>query len=250
ALVRSQACRAQAPQSLPTGLSDNGVRALLPLLAALTLAAMRDRFHGPPNYSAPLAHGRRNLNQFCDLRFRQWRLNIPRGYRLFHDRIETDDPVRRQHVLGVEFIAQAPGESFRYASELGVAFERRGIGIHPVNGLAIGLHKACKNILAFLQSVHIGDHDADGVASDGGNVACSRHDADFSLLDGLEPEWGLCPANVDVTRHHLVERRCRSPYRRWSRLKAELFDEVEHVVPTGRVTGPIGDGLAVDVLDG
>ena len=28
-----------------------------------------------------------------------------------------------------------------------------------------------------------------------------------------------------------------------------MLDEVEHVVPTGRVTGPVSDGLAVDVLD-
>src|SRR5262249_56198158 len=96
-----------------------------------------------------LAHGRRNLNQFADLPFRQWRLKISRGYRLLHDGIETDDLVRRQHVLGEEFIAQALGESFRYASELGVTFEHVRGGIHPVNGLAIGLQEACKRILAF-----------------------------------------------------------------------------------------------------
>src|SRR5262249_3899542 len=114
------------------------------------------------------AHGRRNLNQFGDLPLRQGRLNISRGYRLFHDRIETDDPVRRQHVLGEELIAQALSESFRYASELGVTFECSRVGIHPVNGLAIGLHETRNNILAFLQRVDIGVTDSDRVASDRG----------------------------------------------------------------------------------
>src|SRR6516225_5835246 len=95
-----------------------------------------------------LAHKRGNLDQLADLPFRQGRLQISRGYRLLHDRIETDDPVRRQHVLREEFIAQPLSESFRYASELGVTFERVRAGIHPVDGLAIGLHEACKNILA------------------------------------------------------------------------------------------------------
>src|SRR6516164_10943018 len=95
-----------------------------------------------------LAHRRGNLDQLADLPFRQWRLQISRGYRLLNDRIESDDPVRRQHVLREEFIAQALGESFRYARELGVTFERVRAGIHPVNGLAIGLHEAGKNILA------------------------------------------------------------------------------------------------------
>src|SRR5215469_12491193 len=145
-----------------------------------------------------LAHRRGNLDQLADLPFRQWRLQISRGYRLLHDRVETDDPVRRQHLLLEEFIAQALSESFRYARELGVTFERVRAGIHPVNGLAIGLHEACKNILAFLQRVHIGNQHADGVASDGANVACSRHNTDLPLLDGLHPKWGLCPANVDA----------------------------------------------------
>src|SRR5262249_48207381 len=76
-----------------------------------------------------------------------------------------------------------------------------------------------------------------------------RHNTNFPLLDGLHPKWGLRPTNVDVTRHHLVKRRRGSPYCRWSRLKPELFDEVEHIVPAGWIARPISDGLAIDVLD-
>src|SRR5262249_36771339 len=154
-----------------------------------------------------------------------------------------------QHLLREEFIAQALGESFRYASELGVTFERVRAGIHPVNGLAIGLHEACKNILAFLQRVRIGNQHADGVAPDGANVACSRHNTDFPLPEGLPPNGGLCPANVAAPRHPLVERRRGSPYCGRSCLKPELFDEVEHIVPAEWIARPISDGLAIDVLD-
>src|SRR5260370_8333059 len=98
ALARSQACRAQAPQSFSTGrltalrTSNDGH-----LVTCRTASGTR----------GALAHGRRNLNQLADLPFRQWRLKISRGYRLLHDGIETDDPARRHPVLPEEFITPA-----------------------------------------------------------------------------------------------------------------------------------------------
>ena len=64
--------------------------------------------------------------------------------------------------------------------------------------VSVGLHEAGKDILALLQRIRIGDEHPDRIATDGGNVRCSRHDPDLALLDGIDAEWRLCPPNVHV----------------------------------------------------
>src|SRR5258708_8491918 len=155
-----------------------------------------------------------NLDQFGNLRFRKRRLERMRSHGLFDDRVKTDDLVRREHLLREE-LAQALGDTFRYAGELRVALERGGIGIHPVDSLPIGLHEPTKHSLSLLQRIRVSNEHADRVAPDRGNVGCSRHNTDFAFLDGIDPEWRLRPADIDATRHDLIEARGRSPdYRR------------------------------------
>src|SRR5262249_57437092 len=100
---------------------------------------------------------------------------------------------------GKDLVARALGDTFRYAGELGVTLERGGIGIHPVDALAIGPHEASEHILTLLQHIRVGNEHTDRVAPDRGNVGCSRHNTDFAFLHGVDPQWRLTPPHIHPT---------------------------------------------------
>src|SRR5262249_38933276 len=142
---------------------------------------------------------RRAWTQLGSVRCRDRGADVSRCDRVFHDGIETDVFIRREQLLREELIAQALGNALRYAGELSVTLESSRVGIHPIDGLAIGLHEASKDILALLQRILIGNEHADRITADRGNVACSRDHPDLAFLDGIDPEWRLRPADIDVT---------------------------------------------------
>src|SRR5262249_9868486 len=219
-----------------------------PRRAQGTSALAAGRINVPPPQTA-LPRWCGNLDQFRNLRFRERRLQISRCHRVLHDRVKPDDLVRYEHILREELVAQALRDTFRYAGKFGETLERGGIGIHPVDALAISLHEASEDVLTLLQCIRVGNEHADRVAPDPRNGGGSRHNTGFALFHGVDPEWRLSPADIDATGDDLIEGRDSASNCRRPRLEAVLLDQVEHVVLAGGVVGPISDGLAVDILD-
>jgi hypothetical protein len=136
---------------------------------------------------------RRDLNQFGDLLSRQPNLKVLQGYGILHDRSETDDLVRRQHLPGKEFIALPPSGSFRYAGKLGITPDCSGVRIHPLDCLAVGPHESNEHVLALLQGVGSGDDYADRLTAQRRDIVCVPDNTNFALLDFIDPEWRCRP---------------------------------------------------------
>src|SRR6266851_5687583 len=93
---------------------------------------------------------RRNPDQFRELLPRQRCRHVFEPDRIGVDGVDADQRVRVEGSLGIKAVARAPSRRLADPEELGIMSEHRGIRIHPVHGLAIGLHEALDRVLAHL----------------------------------------------------------------------------------------------------
>ena len=97
-----------------------------------------------------------------------------------HDRVERRRSCRdRPRASGRNRRACAWPSRSVMPSHSAVDLERRGIGVHPVDGFAIGFHEAVDHGLAVLQGLHVGDQQAHRLALERRGVVAGRDDADL-----------------------------------------------------------------------
>src|SRR5260370_40627401 len=152
---------------------------------------------------------RRNTDQLRELLARQRRGSVFEPDRIGVDGIDADDGVGIERGLGIEAVASTAYGRFADPHERGIVPEALGIGVHPVDGLAIAPHEAIDRRLSRLQSRRIGDEDPDGLVLERSRIVAVGDDADFPLVDEVEAEGRPRPAYVDLGGHHL--RQCRRP---------------------------------------
>jgi len=117
--------------------------------------------------------------------------NIPK--RLGHDQIDAHNLVWRQDGFGKIVITNALRLRLD-ARKLRICLERRRIGIHPVDGFAVGPHVSDDRILAVLQSLLVGNYKPNRLFLE--NRILARGDlTDFFAVELIEAKWRRRPAD-------------------------------------------------------
>src|SRR5690348_4528895 len=171
------------------------------------------------------ASARRDLHELGELLAGERRRRELEVHRVLDDRVEADDAIGVDRLLGEELVARAFRLRFRDADEVCVHLERRGIVVHVVDRLAIGFHEPIEHGLLLLQRLRVRDQQPDRLPLEHRGVVAARDDPDLLLVELVEAERRCRPADVDLAGHHLRERRRRAARRDRIGFQLVLLDE-------------------------
>src|SRR5262245_995528 len=193
---------------------------------------------------------RRDLDELGELLLAQRRIDEFELDGVALDAVDVLHLVGLHRRLRMKFLDRVGDHALVELHLLGIELDRLGIGVHPVDRLAVALDETHDRVALVLKRVGVDDDGAHRLPAQRRHVAAADEDADLALLELLHAERRRGPADVDLAGHDLGHRPGRAPGRRRLGLDAELVGEGENEVVRARAAGGIGDRVAGgDVLD-